>query len=318
MRVPLVAALAIGLGALLLIGIWGDRAEVAPGDLSNERAVGALSMAQESSGEELASQKTASVPSRMLNMEKAAASRLTPFNESVTYAQLQQQVAQLDDPVARGLYLQLAGEECAGRALIGEAMAAVRARKRRAMTPAQLQSDDVVDAYFQKFCADFADYDLSGYAELLKESPGSDVAAALGAYDLFYDEDNTDASDKETVLSEAQRIIFTTMDPLALEPAARLLIQNHWDFGRQQLGINTDGGMLAQAQWVAVQMLRCELGGGCGAQQWYTMQACRQYQVCSAGITLVQVWQLTLSPLAYQYAWILHEQLLRARARPYP
>ena len=173
------------------------------------------------------------------------------------------------------------------------------AKRRRDLADANARkSIDYALAYSDKFCGDFVG-NSDEYANRLKELGGSTDAAKAISLLQTAREPGGEAAAK----SEAERLLVESKEPVALWYAANYL-QSIGDFsvGTKYVQSGSDYAQLDIAQRLAVEMVSCEMDGGCGRNGYTTMLDCAAANSCGPGTTMQDIWKAQYSPAALELA----------------
>lgn len=176
------------------------------------------------------------------------------------------------------------------------------------------QSHQVYSRYVQSFCKDFSGSSESYQNELL----------AMGENDVNLAQDLAweAASDKGLNRAErasAEQLFLTSKSPSAIYNAASILAGSsdndggQWQFGQDLAETASEKIALSKAQWIASQMLVCDLSGGCGAGGLTSAIECGSYSMCEDGITVNDVLKKTSTPIEYDLAKKLYQRLYKDR-----
>lgn len=226
------------------------------------------------------------------------------LDEAATFSALESRLARGDiDPAQALHYLNVAAEVCEG----------VRNRPHTKAGPANTVSLRTYYASAARFCTDPSpDPDI--YLERLLRLDQSDVVVAQQL-----------ASDAYATLPESQRelaenIVLGSLNPSAILAAASVLaepaVSGGWEMGADLSTGPGESQALPKAQWLAAQMIACDLSGGCGADGLTTLIECGSFSVCEPGITTREVWRRTSTPVEFGLAERIYSKLKAARAAP--
>jgi hypothetical protein len=201
---------------------------------------------------------------------------------------------------AQGLqYLVTASQVCEG---------AVRAQAQPPAKTANTDSMKVYNTTIQKFCSDFSGSSVAYVDELL----------SLGASDIAVAQDIVDqvgGGQKLSVASRAsvEELVLKSNNPSAIYDAASVLassdVSGHWQLGQDLAKTAREKEALPAAQWIASQMLVCDLSGGCGSGGLTTMIECGSYSMCEAGITVNDVLRKNSTPVQFELAQRVYQRL---------
>ena len=160
------------------------------------------------------------------------------------------------------------------------------------------KSIDYALAYSDKFCGDFVG-SSDEYANWLKELGGTTDAAQAISLLQTAREPGGEAAAK----GEAERLLVESKEPVALWYAANYL-QSIGDFsvGTKYVQSGADYAQLDVAQRLAVEMVSCEMDGGCGRNGYTTMLNCAAANSCGPGTTMQEIWKAQYSPAALELA----------------
>jgi hypothetical protein len=119
------------------------------------------------------------------------------------------------------------------------------------------------------------------------------------------------ASKDPVVIALAQRLANQVKSPIALEQASEVLIERGEMLpvmgSIQPPKSVSSSEARAEAQRLAVQMVACDVRGGCGPSGIYTFMWCTW---CKTGMSLDQGWQQKYSPDTVSYARAVASKLL--------
>jgi len=201
---------------------------------------------------------------------------------------------------AQGLqYLVTASQVCEG---------AARARAQPSAKAANSDSMKVYNSTVEKFCSDFSGSSVAYQDELL----------SLGASDIAVAQDIVDqvgAGHALTVASRAsaEEMVLKSSNPSAIYDAASVLassdVSGHWQLGQDLARTAREKEALPAAQWIASQMLACDLSGGCGSGGLTTMIECGSYSMCEPGITVNDVLRKNSTPVQFELAQRVYQRL---------
>ncbi|HYG08129.1 MAG TPA: hypothetical protein VD865_17195 [Stenotrophomonas sp.] len=218
-----------------------------------------------------------------------------PLSGVTTYGELTQRLAgNRIDEGQRLQYLLTAAQVCEGF-------------EREAANKSISESTTHYNNYVRRFCSNFSGNSQELEAELLAHS-GSDVVQAR--------ELSVMASDGLSRSAEltGETIVLTSDNPDAVYNAAAALASRHgWELGQNVATSPQQKAALPAAQWIAAQMLACDLSGGCEANGLTTAIECASYSLCEPGVTVRSLLQRTSTPTEFELATRVYEQLMRDR-----
>jgi hypothetical protein len=166
------------------------------------------------------------------------------------------------------------------------------------------ESMDYYNSYFRNFCSNFSGSSIE-FEKQLVAHVDSDVVIARELPELA-----ASGLTPETSLV-AETIVLTSSNPDAVyNAAAALASQNHWQLGRNIVSTPQERAALPKAQWMAAQILVCDLSGGCAEDGLRTVIECGSYSNCTPGITVKEVMRQTSTPVQYELARRIYEQLI--------
>ncbi len=174
------------------------------------------------------------------------------------------------------------------------------------------KSHNVYSSYVQSFCKDFSGSSEDYQNQLL----------AMGENDVNIAQDLAwqAASDKGLNRAEraaAEQLFLTSNSPTAIYEVASILAGSNdgdrWQFGEDLAETAGEKMALSKSQWIASQMVVCDLSGGCGAGGLTTVIECGSYNMCENGITVNDVLRRTSTPIEYELAQKLYQRLQRDR-----
>lgn len=220
-----------------------------------------------------------------------------------TFAELDRRASAASvDPSQRAQYLLTAARVCEGLRA-GNGMNA-------SSKHGSDQSIEVYRKYAEGFCKSYSG-DLNQFERELLSHQDSDVVLAreLAA--------EVGRGLSQGALLKGQEIVLTSDNPSAIYDAASALAsqgpRSRWGLGESMATTPRELEALPQAQWIASQLLACDLSGGCGEGGMTTMIECASYSICGQATTVRDVLRLTSTPVQYELGLRVYEQLYRDR-----
>jgi len=221
------------------------------------------------------------------------------FDGVATYADLQSRLAGIElDPAQKAEHLRIAAIFCEGRNIF-ERRSAYKTTK----------SDLVYRNYSQNFCKNFSGRSDDQLAAILT-NPDSDVAMAQT---LVADDDAIRSYQSRAV---AESILRNSAEPSAVIAAAGILSmapEGSWTLGSNLAKSAVEIQSLPEARWLAAQMVACDLSGGCGPGEFYSMTQCANFQACGPSASLTDIWRENTAKPVYRLATEIRQELLKGR-----
>jgi len=223
-----------------------------------------------------------------------------PLEGVRTYGELAARLANNRfDEAQRLQYLITAAQVCEGYQQ-SQAMSSSQARD-------VSKSMDYYNGYARRFCSNFSG-DSDQLEKQLAAYADSDVVVARELPEIA-----AVGLSRETSLV-GETIVLTSKNPDAVyNAAAALASQKRWQLGQNVASTPQERAALPQAQWMAAQMIVCDLSGGCGVDGMRTMIECGSYSNCTPNITAREVMRQTSTPVQYDLANRIYEQLITDR-----
>lgn len=291
-KVTILIFLLLGLGIFSWVFLH-KKAEDMPGRVLENSDAG------EPATEAISSAELVSSKPRVRSLDENAPKLM---DSATTFGKLNVLTAEMiRDEGARAEYMYHAASLCEG--------ASFSKQRPMKLSSAAERSLSVYESFTKRFCKDFSGSSDEYLQQLYKASADSEVKQAEALQEIARDEEG-----KKLAIDRAKGIIEESDEALAVQAAARYLAANSVSlFGTKYVESGADYPQLKAAQFLAAQMLACDLGGGCGSEGYYTMVGCASTNTCRPGITLEQVWQKEHSSILYDLARRIYGGLKETR-----
>lgn len=199
-----------------------------------------------------------------------------------------------------------AGERrAAALATLREAVAycdSIKAQGGLPLVEPHLAQKRIAAAYQQRYAKHFCDAETESTGEI--EERLADLDAANEVVQAMALDDLPEAQQSSVGFAAATRLMQSAKSPVALTWAGKFLLLRDQDL--PQVGSVpfpsslSDRAARRRAQLLAIDMVTCNVSGGCGPEGFYTVSKCES--ACRPGTTLEQVWMQQYSPETIDFA----------------